>query len=214
MPDLIDYTFIAEREGSLKLNGYVPAAGQSRSGVTIATGFDLGQRSRADLTALSLPLTLIDTLVPYLGVISRDAENLLKDAPLRITLLDAIIIDRAFKQKFGAELATSYDGAATTRNTSHSFRSQPRRKPSLPPSRSTTATSAAGHPDSGKRCVGRIGRSPKKSSGTSATHIRLVEASRPISCQRSPGTLRSTPNDQSRLLRGRDRARDVCMRIR
>ena len=41
MPDRIDYSFLSAREGGRKLNGYVPDALMSASGVTIATGFDL-----------------------------------------------------------------------------------------------------------------------------------------------------------------------------
>ena len=37
----IDWNFISEREGSRILTGYVPDAKGSKSGVTIATGFDL-----------------------------------------------------------------------------------------------------------------------------------------------------------------------------
>lgn len=111
MPDLIDYTFIAAREGSRKLEGYVPAAKVSKSGVTIATGFDLGQRNRADLTALSLPMSLIDTLAPYLGIKGTDAEKLLKETPLKITLLEANTIDRAVKQKLVVTLTDRYDTA-------------------------------------------------------------------------------------------------------
>lgn len=111
MPDLIDYTFISDREGSTKLEGYVPAANVSKSGVTIATGFDLGQRNRADLTALSLPVSLIDTLAPYLGTKGTAAEKLLKDTPLKITLLDANSIDKAVKQQLVDTLSTRYNAA-------------------------------------------------------------------------------------------------------
>lgn len=48
MPNLIDYGFLSAREGALVLDGYVPAPTVSRSGVTIATGVDLGQRSKAE----------------------------------------------------------------------------------------------------------------------------------------------------------------------
>ncbi len=42
MADKIDYKFLSDREGGRKLLGYVPHGGGSKSGVTIATGFDLG----------------------------------------------------------------------------------------------------------------------------------------------------------------------------
>ena len=49
MFDEIDYSFLSELEGGSKINGYLPAVGVSKSGVTIATGFDLGQRNESDL---------------------------------------------------------------------------------------------------------------------------------------------------------------------
>jgi hypothetical protein len=60
MPDLIDYSFLSDLEGGRTTIGYVPAAAVSKSGVTIATGFDLGQRSEADLKRLGLPANLFE----------------------------------------------------------------------------------------------------------------------------------------------------------
>ena len=67
MPDKIDYKFIGELEGGRLTKGYVPAPTVSRSGVTIATGFDLGQRNENDLKSLNLSVGLIDKLKPYAG---------------------------------------------------------------------------------------------------------------------------------------------------
>jgi hypothetical protein len=67
MPDKIDYDFISKLEGGRQTTGYVPDTNTSQSGVTIATGFDLGQRNENDLIALNLPQSLIDKLKPYLG---------------------------------------------------------------------------------------------------------------------------------------------------
>ncbi|HET7410351.1 MAG TPA: pesticin C-terminus-like muramidase [Paracoccaceae bacterium] len=108
MPDRIDYAFIAAREGGIRLDGYVPDALLSGSGVTIATGFDLGQRRRSDLVALGLPSRLTDQLAPYLGAKRQDARKLIGERPLRITMADALLINRTFKQKFVKELAAAY----------------------------------------------------------------------------------------------------------
>ena len=43
MVDKVDFKFISQLEGGRATTGHVPAAGVSSSGVTIATGFDLGQ---------------------------------------------------------------------------------------------------------------------------------------------------------------------------
>lgn len=114
MPNRIDYSFLSAREGGVRLEGYVPAPAESRSGVTIATGFDLGQRNRGDLSALGLPLSLIDKLAPYLGIIRFDAKRLLEKTPLRISLLEARLIDKAAKHDHLAKLVARY--AASSHN--------------------------------------------------------------------------------------------------
>lgn len=68
----IDWKFIAEREGN-KLKGYVPNADKSKSGVTIASGFDLGARSLEDLKGL--PQDIIDLLQPFLGLKGAEASE-------------------------------------------------------------------------------------------------------------------------------------------
>lgn len=112
MPNLIDYSFLSAREGGVRLEGYVPAPHESKSGITIATGFDLGQRNGTDLRLLGLPLSLIDKLTPYLGMTRFDAVNLLEKRPLRISLLEARLIDQAVKRDHLAELVTSYGSSS------------------------------------------------------------------------------------------------------
>lgn len=108
MPNLIDYAFLSAREGGSRLDGYVPDSRGSESGVTIATGFDLGQRRRSELLALGLPHRLIEQLEPYLGAKRRKATELLAEKPLRITAGDALLIDRSFKHRFVVRLADDY----------------------------------------------------------------------------------------------------------
>jgi hypothetical protein len=45
---MIDYSFIEKLEGNTCI-GYVPDPENSQSGVTIACGFDIGQRSKNEL---------------------------------------------------------------------------------------------------------------------------------------------------------------------
>jgi GH24 family phage-related lysozyme (muramidase) len=110
MPD-IDYKFISELEGGQKLNGYVPAAGVSKSGVTIATGFDLGARNESDLTRLGIGGTLLTQLKPYLGKQKNDAVEYLKKHPLTISKSDADKIDKAVKSKDVATIKSNYNAA-------------------------------------------------------------------------------------------------------
>ena len=68
----VDFDFILEQEG-YKLKGYVPDAKKSNSGVTIASGFDLGARNLSDLSGL--PQTIIDKLTPFLGIKGAKADE-------------------------------------------------------------------------------------------------------------------------------------------
>ncbi len=83
----IDVAFIRSLEGT-RLEGYVPmnkGLPLGQSGVTIASGFDIGQRSDRDLRILGLSTNLIAKFQPYLGLKKWDAYNALKKTPLHIT---------------------------------------------------------------------------------------------------------------------------------
>lgn len=112
MPENIDYGFLSNLEGGCKITGYIPAAAKSKSGVTIATGFDLGQHNENDLKSLKLDATLITKLKPYLGVKGRDAQDLLKKSPLVISLSQAQSIDKKVKSAHVARLKLKYDTAS------------------------------------------------------------------------------------------------------
>ena len=91
----IDFGFISKLEGGQLRTGYVPDADSSQSGVTIATGFDLGARNVNDLQNLGLPQALIEKLSRYLGKQGTQAEFLLLRYPLTISKPEADAIDKA-----------------------------------------------------------------------------------------------------------------------
>lgn len=68
----IDFQYIAALEGNQWLRGYVRfkrsgiVAGQS--GMTVASGFDVGQWSISQLGAMGFPTTLLDKLKPFANV--------------------------------------------------------------------------------------------------------------------------------------------------
>lgn len=109
MPKNIDHSFISKLEGGSKSNGYVPASKVSQSGVTIATGFDLGQRNESDLKSLALHPSLMDKLKPYLGLKSQDAKKALNAHPLVIAPDQAVEIDKAVKKKHIEQLELKYN---------------------------------------------------------------------------------------------------------
>ncbi len=111
MADKIDYKFLSDREGGRKLLGYVPNKGGSKSGVTIATGFDLGQRNEADLKKLKLSKTLIDKLKPYLGLTKKNAVDAIKKKPLMINDVQALEIDKIVKSRHITSIANKYNTA-------------------------------------------------------------------------------------------------------
>ncbi|MCF6256631.1 MAG: pesticin C-terminus-like muramidase [Gammaproteobacteria bacterium] len=108
MTDKIDYKFLSDREGGRKLLGYVPNEGGSKSGVTIATGFDLGQRNETNLKKLKLSKTLIDKLKPYLGLTKKNAVDAIKKKPLMINDAQALEI---VKSRHIASIANKYNTA-------------------------------------------------------------------------------------------------------
>jgi len=109
--DKIDFSFISSLEGGRQLKGYVPASGTSNSGVTIATGFDLGARNESDLRQLDLPSALINKLIPYLGLKKQAAQAALEEAPLTITAEEAEIIETASRKNSTDTLIRRYNAA-------------------------------------------------------------------------------------------------------
>ena len=68
----IDFDFILEKEG-FKTQGYVPDPENSKSGVTIASGFDLGARVLEDLKGL--PDNIVELLTPFLSLKGANAQD-------------------------------------------------------------------------------------------------------------------------------------------
>lgn len=90
---MINYDFISKLEGN-KLKGYVPDSKNSRSGVTIASGFDLGSKS-SDWLYDNLSESLAQKLELYIGLIKDEAVDYLSANPLKITLDESVKINKA-----------------------------------------------------------------------------------------------------------------------
>lgn len=103
----IDFNFIAELEG-FETVGYVPDPDGSNSGVTIASGFDLGQRSKHELLTM-LPKYLAEKLIPYLGKTKYLAVDYLKAHPLSITTEEAILINEVAHSQSVNQLVKSWE---------------------------------------------------------------------------------------------------------
>ena len=106
----VNWAKISEYEGGQQLKGYVPAPKTSNSGVTIATGFDLGARNEGDIAKLSPALQ--KKLIPYLGKKKLAAVNLLKSRPLKITKSEADEIDKFAKSGALSNLKSDWNSWA------------------------------------------------------------------------------------------------------
>ena len=106
----IDWGFISSKEGGSKLKGYVPDPDGSKSGVTIATGFDLGARTMNDLKGLSPELQA--KLAPFLGLKGEKAVAALKSRGLKITAKEAKEIDKMSKGASTAKLKSEWNANA------------------------------------------------------------------------------------------------------
>jgi len=103
----IDWTFISQLEGGQKLDGYYP--GKVGSGVTVATGVDIGQRNLFELNRLNMSPDLKKKLEPYLGVKGDAARRLLVERPLKISKMDADQLDQNIKRDVLITFERLYD---------------------------------------------------------------------------------------------------------
>jgi len=90
----VDFNFIEDREG-FEIIGKVPDAKNSKSGITIASGFDLGARKLSDLNGL--PEEIINKLKPFLSLKGNEAIS--KAKQLKITREEGKIINKFAKKE-------------------------------------------------------------------------------------------------------------------
>ena len=108
----VNFGFISDLEGGPRLTGYVPDSQLSNSGITIATGFDLGQRSVQDLQRL-LPHSLVVKLNLYCGLKRQAALSVLRQKPLVIDEDEACAMDLCAKSQLLEQLTERYNRAST-----------------------------------------------------------------------------------------------------
>lgn len=80
---MIKHEFIHDLEGC-SLEGYVPNPEKSNSGVTISTGYDIGQHNVVDITSM-FPQELAKKLIPYARLKKQVAVDFLEENPLTVT---------------------------------------------------------------------------------------------------------------------------------
>ena len=94
---MINFEFIQELEGN-SCTGYVPDPEHSKSGVTIGAGFDLGARSKEDLSQ-AFPTELANKLSPYATLKMNHAVNALQEKPLILSLSEVAVVNQYAKKQ-------------------------------------------------------------------------------------------------------------------
>jgi hypothetical protein len=102
----IDWIFLGSLEGANIAHGYVPDPEGSSSGVTIATGIDLGQISPTLVESLSTDIR--DAIQPYVGLRKNDAVDALKLRPLVLTNAQCDALNQAVRAPIVANLSQHY----------------------------------------------------------------------------------------------------------
>lgn len=87
--------FLSKVEGGQQLKAYPPPA--KGSGVTVATGVDLGQHSKEDLERMGVSSKTIQKVHKYLGKKDATARLALKEKPLELKKEEAEELDNAVK---------------------------------------------------------------------------------------------------------------------
>lgn len=115
LPPGVDWDFVRRRENkNLKPEtmGYVPYDPQGNSGVTIASGLDLGQHNEEDLKRIGIPDRLVNKMKPFLRLQGEAAK---KEANrLTISEAEAAEIDRYLFAHTYRETARRFNEAAAS----------------------------------------------------------------------------------------------------
>jgi GH24 family phage-related lysozyme (muramidase) len=111
-------TVLARFEGKAIARGYIPCArgtyygtGPDKgeplgaSGVTVATGVDLGQQTRKGLESMGISPEIVVLLVPYIGLQKQAAMEKLRKAPLTLSAAQVEEIDRILHERYITETA-------------------------------------------------------------------------------------------------------------
>ena len=112
----IDWDFIGAREGKGVNKGYIPelpdGTVRGQSGLTIATGWDVGQMSLEELQASGLPPEIINKVRPFVGLKKEEAQAKYKElgAPM-LEEGESDIIDEFTHNRTVSQLSQNYNKA-------------------------------------------------------------------------------------------------------
>ena len=108
---LVNWSFISQLEGGRRLIGYVPSPETGESGVTVATGVDLGHHSPPAIDAMAISDELKAKLTLYAGLKGEAAAAALSAHPLGLTSAEAEALDDAANKPIVRQVVASYNAA-------------------------------------------------------------------------------------------------------
>lgn len=119
----VDFDFIASLEGNQWLRGYVPMKNNvviGKSGMTVGSGFDLGQWSTAELSGFGFPQALLNKITPFAsphrfkGMTKKQvAAEVVKLGPVpELTKAEADLCDGAVFSKILGEAINAWNSEA------------------------------------------------------------------------------------------------------
>ena len=111
----VDWSFISDREGGSQSKGYIPTNKDTgevigKSGLTIATGWDVGQMSEDEIEASGLPASVISKVKDFAGLKGQSALDMLEEkgkAP-SINSDEAAAINKYTHSKTLKAISTNY----------------------------------------------------------------------------------------------------------
>lgn len=110
----VNFNFLRRMEGR-QLKGYVPMKGGvviGKSGVTVATGVDLGQRRREQIQTWNIPNSLKLKVLPYAEKRREEAVKILNERPLTVTSEEADMLDFAVIHEDIRTMAQKFEEAS------------------------------------------------------------------------------------------------------
>ena len=110
-PDQINWKFIGKLEGEGVKTGYVPTKKTGEiigtSGVTIATGVDLGTKDRKFFEDMDVSEEIILKLEPFFNL--KGEEALLNAKKLKLSASEVKELDTAIKKKYSKDIINQYE---------------------------------------------------------------------------------------------------------
>jgi hypothetical protein len=108
---LVNWSFISQLEGGRRLIGFVPCPESGESGVTVATGVNLGHYPPSAIDTMAIADELKEKLKLYAGLKGEAAVAALSAHPLGLTSAEAEALDNAAKTPIVQQVKASYNAA-------------------------------------------------------------------------------------------------------